>query len=466
MNYAERLENVTVLGASGKMGSGILLLTALEMADLSLKPENKDKQFVLNAVDVSNQALAGLMKYLRAQVQKAAEKKIVALRKVYESCCDLVDNKEIVDRYVSDVCALVRPTTALESAYASGLVFEAVIENPALKIKLLSQINKNSALLNKDSANAPWFFTNTSSIPVHELDEKAGLGGRLLGVHFYNPPAIQKLVELISAASTKTELVEFALAYAKNLRKIVVPSNDFAGFIGNGHFMRDALHGIAEAERLSKDMPFAEAVYTVNRAAQDFLVRPMGIFQLIDYVGLDVCQYIMSVMGERFKDEVIHSPLLDRFIAAGVKGGQFSDGSQKDGFFKYEKNRPAAIYDPGTKQYVPIASFQAACDAKMGPLPQPALTWKSAVKHPKKEAALEEFFAKLAAMDNPGAVLARRYGERSREIGLKLVSDKVARSEADVNMVLTSGFYHVYGPINNYFGDIPCGKVCPQEKVK
>lgn len=444
MNYAERLENVTVLGASGKMGSGILLLTALEMADLSLKPENKDKQFVLNAVDVSDKALDGLTKYLKVQVQKAAEKKIVALRKVYESCCDLVDNKEIVDRYVSDVCALVRPTTALESAYASGLVFEAVIENPALKIKLLSQIDKNSA-------KTPWFFTNTSSIPVHELDEKAGLGGRLLGVHFYNPPAIQKLVELISAASTKEELVEFALAYAKNLKKIVVPSNDFAGFIGNGHFMRDALHGIGEAGRLAKEMPFVEAVYTVNRAAQDFLIRPMGIFQLIDYVGLDVCQYIMSVMAERFPGETIHSPLLDELIAAGVKGGQFSDGSQKDGFFKYEKNRPAAIYDPGTKQYVPIASFQAACDAKMGPLPQPALTWKSAIKHPKKEAALGEFFGKLSAMDSPGAVLAKRYGERSREIGLKLVSDKVARSEADVNMVLTSGFYHVYGPINDYF---------------
>lgn len=444
MNYAERLENVTVLGASGKMGSGILLLTALEMADLSLKPENKDRQFVLNAVDVSDKALAGLMKYLKVQAQKAAEKKIVSLRKVYESCCDLVDNKEIVDRYVSDVCALVRPTTALESAYASGLVFEAVIENPALKIKLLSQINKNSS-------KEPWFFTNTSSIPVHELDEKAGLGGRLLGVHFYNPPAIQKLVELIRAASTKDELVEFALAYAKNLRKIVVPSNDFAGFIGNGHFMRDALHGIGEAERLAAGMPFVEAVYTVNRATQDFLVRPMGIFQLIDYVGLDVCQYIMSVMAERFPGETIHSPLLDRFIAAGVKGGQFSDGSQKDGFFKYEKNRPAAIYDPETKQYVPVASFQAACDAKMGPLPQPALTWKAAIKHPKKEAALEEFFGKLSAMDSPGAVLARRYGERSREIGLKLVSDKVARSEADVNTVLTSGFYHAYGPINNYF---------------
>lgn len=444
MNYTERLENVTVLGASGKMGSGILLLTAMEMADLGLKPENKDRHFVLNALDVSHQALGGLMKYLKVQVQKAAEKKIVQLRKVYEDHADLVDNKDIVDRYVSDVCALVRPTTTLEAAYGSSLVFEAVIENPALKIKLFSQINKNST-------KEPWFFTNTSSIPVHELDEKAGLGGRLLGVHFYNPPAIQKLVELIRAASTKDELVEFAIAYAKNLRKIVVPSNDFAGFIGNGHFMRDALHGIAEAERLSAEMSFTEAVYAVNRVTQDFLLRPMGIFQLIDYVGLDVCQYIMSVMGERFKGEVIHSPLLDRLIAAGVKGGQFSDGSQKDGFFKYEKNRPAAIYDPESKQYVSVASFQAACDAKLGPLPEPALSWKTAVKHPKKEAALEEFFSKLAAMDTPGAVLARRYGQRSLEIGLKLVSDKVANREEDVNTVLLSGFYHAYGPINKYF---------------
>ncbi|MFH1514219.1 MAG: hypothetical protein ABIG42_02035, partial [bacterium] len=78
MNYTERLENVTVIGAAGKMGSGILLLTALEMTDLSLMPENKDKTFVLNAVDVSDSALKGLVEYIRGQVQKAAEKKTVA----------------------------------------------------------------------------------------------------------------------------------------------------------------------------------------------------------------------------------------------------------------------------------------------------------------------------------------------------------------------------------------------------
>ena len=117
MNYEERLQNVTILGAAGKMGSGILLLTAVEMADLSLKPGNKGKTFVLNALDVSNEALAGVMKYLRAQVIKAAEKKTVALRKVYADRPDLIENYDVVDQYVADVMNLVHPTTRLEGAY-------------------------------------------------------------------------------------------------------------------------------------------------------------------------------------------------------------------------------------------------------------------------------------------------------------------------------------------------------------
>ena len=107
MDYSERLENVTVLGAAGKMGSGILLLTAMEMADLSLKPENKDRQFVLNAMDVSHQGLAGVMKFLKVQVTKAAEKKTVLLRKLYRERQDLIENKEIIDQYVFDVLNIV-----------------------------------------------------------------------------------------------------------------------------------------------------------------------------------------------------------------------------------------------------------------------------------------------------------------------------------------------------------------------
>ncbi|OQX94845.1 hypothetical protein B6I21_08490 [candidate division KSB1 bacterium 4572_119] len=444
MDYVDRLENVTVLGAGGKMGSGILLLTAMEMANLSLMPENKHRKFVLNAIDVSDSALLSLMDFLQAQVVKAAEKKTVQLRQMYKDRKDLIENGDIIKQYVFDVIKLVRCSTRLEQSYDSSLIFEAILENPDLKVKILSQIKEKSS-------KTPWFFTNTSSIPIHELDENVKLDGRIVGFHFYNPPAVQKLVELISGSNTQEDLVQFALQYAKNLRKIIVHSNDVAGFIGNGHFMRDGLYGISEVERLSEQVGFAEAVYMINKVSQDYLIRPMGIFQLIDYVGIDVCQFIMSVMNSRLQSENIHSPLLDKLNEKDVKGGQFGDGSQKDGILKYEKGKPVGVYSVDKGEYIPISEFQEKCDAKLGALPKAALPWKAVIGNPDKKTILENHFAELNEMDNLGAKLAVEYGKRSKEIALKLVADKVARTEEDVNTVLLTGFYHAYGPINEYF---------------
>jgi len=443
MNYADKFENVTVLGAAGKMGSGILLLTACEMADLSLKPENKGKQFVLNAMDVSDAGLAGLMEYLKVQVTKIAEKKTVALRKLYQERADLIENGEIIEQYIFDVLSIVRPTTKLEAAFDSTLIFEAIKEDPALKVKIFNQINTNSK-------KSPWFFTNTSSIPIGNLDKDANLGGRILGVHFYNPPAVQKLVEVIKGENTLAEVEEFALAFIKNLRKKAVPSNDFAGFIGNGHFMRDALHGIDEALKLSADMPMVEAIYIMNKVSQDYLVRPMGIFQLIDYVGVEVCSYIMSVMNPHLADEDLHSPVLDKMIGLGVLGGQYSSGAQKDGFLKYEKGRPVAIYDMDKKEYAPIANFAAKCDALLIDLPKSYVPWKAANFNKAKKEILEKYFAELNTMETMGAKLAKEYNKRSNEIGKKLVADNVANNDNDVNTVMLTGFFHAYGPINEY----------------
>ena len=443
MNYADKFENVTVLGAAGKMGSGILLLTACEMADLSLKPENKGKQFVLNAMDVSDAGLAGLMEYLKVQVTKIAEKKTVALRKLYQERADLIENGEIIEQYIFDVLSIVRPTTKLEAAFDSTLIFEAIKEDPALKVKIFNQINTNSK-------KSPWFFTNTSSIPIGNLDKDANLGGRILGVHFYNPPAVQKLVEVIKGENTLAEVEEFALAFIKNLRKKAVPSNDFAGFIGNGHFMRDALHGIDEALKLSADMPMVEAIYIMNKVSQDYLVRPMGIFQLIDYVGVEVCSYIMSVMNPHLADEDLHSPVLDKMIGLGVLGGQYSSGAQKDGFLKYEKGRPVAIYDMDKKEYAPIANFAAKCDALLIDLPKSYVPWKAANFNKAKKEILEKYFAELNTMETMGAKLAKEYNKRSNEIGKKLVADNVANNDNDVNTVVLTGFFHAYGPINEY----------------
>ena len=444
MDHAERLETVAVLGAAGKMGSGIVLLVAMEMADQGLKPANRSRRYLLHAVDVSHQALAGLQKYLREQVLKAAEKRIVALRGVYADRADLVENSDIVRQYVNDVLDIVRPTTMLETAAEANVIFEAAPESLDLKLKLFAKTATGNP-------KGPWVFTNTSSIPIQEIDEKARLGGRVMGFHFYNPPAVQKLVELIRAKTTHDDVAAFADTLCKSLRKTVVPSSDVAGFIGNGHFMRDLLHGIAEVDRLCRDMPFVEAVYCVNRVSQDFLVRPMGIFQLIDYVGLDVCQCIMAVMNPRLPGQGLHSPLIDRLLELGVRGGQNHDGSQKNGFLEYGQGRPIGVYDPEQKRYVSIGGFQDGCDARLGPLPDPVVTWKAAVRDPARDALLATFFAGMKTMETPGAALAVRYGRRSREIGRQLVDEGVARSAADVNTVLLTGFFHAYGPINEFF---------------
>jgi 3-hydroxyacyl-CoA dehydrogenase len=156
----------------------------------------------------------------------------------------------------------------------------------------------------------------------------------------------------------------------RNCARCWFPSNDFAGFIGNGHFMRDGLHGIHEATRLTAELGYAQAIYAINKVTQDYLIRPMGIFQLIDYVGVEVCQYIMGVMNPYLENEDLHSDLLDKMVAQGITGGQYASGAQKDGFLKYEKGRPVAIWDVDAQKYVEIANFSAEVDAWLGDMPR------------------------------------------------------------------------------------------------
>lgn len=444
MNYDERLQQVAVLGAAGKMGSGILLLTTVEMTDLSLKPENKNKTFVLNAIDLSDENLTGIVDYLQAQILKIAEKKVVWLRQMYADRADLIDNSEIIRQYVNDAMRIVRPTTAIETAYRANLIFEAVSENKDLKIKLFRQIDDNNP-------NKPWFFTNTSSVPIHLIEQGADLKGRVLGFHFYNPPAVQKLVELIVTPETQPEARQFALDYAKALKKVVVPSHDVAGFIGNGHFMRDVLFGIRKALELAAARPLSEAIFIVNKVTQDYLLRPMGIFQLIDYVGVDVVQFIMKVMYPYVKNENLHSPLLDQMMDLGVKGGQMPNGEQKDGFLKYDKGAIVAVFDPQKREYVSVDVLEKAASDWLGEMAAGWKPWKSVVKMGNKEAFLTDWFNSLKASASNGAALAVEYGKNSDAIGRRLLADGVAYCEADVNAVMLTGFFHAYGPINAYF---------------
>ncbi|MCU0646053.1 MAG: 3-hydroxyacyl-CoA dehydrogenase family protein, partial [bacterium] len=433
------------IGAAGKMGSGIALLLAQEMAMLKLKPENKGKKFRLNLIDMNDDALDGLVQYLKSQALKTAEKSTVMLRDFYADRSNLVENYEIIGQFIDDLMAMVRVGTDLSLAAKSHLVFEAIIENIDVKLRIFNQLKEMCA-------SDTLFFSNTSSVPIHLVDDGANLGGRIIGFHFYNPPPVQRLAELIPAKETKKELIDLSYEIAKRLKKTIFLSADVAGFIGNGHFLRDGLHAISEVERLQKDFKPFEAIYIVNKVSQDLLLRPMGIFQLMDYVGVDVMYFISKIMDKYIPDEKLDHEFLDDLFARKILGGQRADGSQKDGMLKYENNRPVGVFCPREGKYKMFeeAGWTGEVNKKIGIYPDGWQPWKGLLKAKDQQDKIRQHFEQLKAMKTLGAELAIKYLKRSKEIGQYLVDSGIAQKAEDVNGVLMNGFYHLYGPINDY----------------
>ena len=190
----------------------------------------------------------------------------------------------------------------------------------------------------------------------------------------------------------------------------------------------------------------------IDKVSKDYLLRPMGIFQLIDYVGIDVFQLILKVMNSYIDKADLHSDLIDKYIKLGVKGGQKSSGAQKDGFLKYEKNRPIAIYDIEKKGYVAMdfEGWTKHADEKLGTLPDPKLSWRKLLKDKDKENKLKTYFASFKDKNTLGIKLAKRYFMASKKTSEMLVKTGVAAKGDHVNSVLTLGFFHLYGPINSY----------------
>ena len=161
---------------------------------------------------------------------------------------------------------------------------------------------------------------------------------------------------------------------------------------------------------------------------------------------------ILNVMNT-YLDETLQSDLIDTLVEKKVLGGQNHDGSQKDGILKYEKGRPVAVYSLDKGAYVPFGDGLAEkADQELGPLPEAYKPWKALLMDRGKKNVLESHFAAVRKSDNEGAKLAVGYLKASKKIGEQLVADKVANSPDDVNGVLTNGFFHLYGPINEYAG--------------
>ena len=288
-----KIRNVGVLGC-GLMGSGIAQVAATAGFDVTvLEVEQKflDKGF------------AGIEKSLRKFADKGA----------------LTETPQAVR-------ARLKGTTSKQDLVDSDIVIEAIIEDVEEKKKMyasLDPIVKGDAI----------FASNTSSISVTELLMAVKRRERLIGLHFFNPVPLMKLVEVVKTVATAPEIYETACEFARKLGKVPVRTSDKTGFIVNRllvPYLLDAIRAYEEG---------AGSIEDIDTAMKLGCGYPMGPFTLLDFVGLDTTYYITHIMYDEFKERRFAAPpLLKRLVMAGWYGRKSGRG-----FYDYaDPERPVA----------------------------------------------------------------------------------------------------------------------------
>ena len=427
MDLTRHFSNVCVLGAGGKMGRGIAYLLAEALAGLRQQQQEAISSARLCLIDPSSAALEGTVTYVEQYLRKAADKHAKKQQGTYP-----------IDARIADVRRMIHTDTHLDACQKASLVFEAVPEKEDLKVNLLKDV---SALSPKALC-----FSNTSSIPIGALAKQTDLLGRMVGFHFYNPPAVQPLVEVVIPNETSPEFHQLTHELGSLLGKVLVPAADVAGFIGNGHFIRDAKWALDRVDDLSatSELTAPAAVLALNEISTTWLLRPMGIFELLDYVGLDVVDSIAEVMTRYLGGRNLRHPKVGDLVGAAHRGGQYPDGGRREGFFGYEGGKMAKVYDSQAKAYVDLnKGLEDQVRNFLGDIPTTALPWKTLRKSESRDAQIAAHVQVIESGRSRGCVVAREYLDASRQIAFQLVEDGVAQTLEDVSQVLTLGFQHL-----------------------
>ena len=232
--------------------------------------------------------------------------------------------RKAVDRgklEVADADAMlgrIRGVADLALLSDADLVIEAATENIEAKLavfKILGEVTRPHVVL----------ASNTSSIPIVELAVASGRPGLVVGMHFFNPPPVMKLVELTPALTTSAETLAFARACAERFGKTVVISKDHAGFIVNRlliPYLNDAARMVDEGFATRED---------IDTAISLGLAHPMGPLTLMDLIGIDTTVFVADVLFREFGEaRYAPPPILRRMVAAGRLGRKSGRG-----FYEY-----------------------------------------------------------------------------------------------------------------------------------
>jgi 3-hydroxybutyryl-CoA dehydrogenase len=256
-------------------------------------------------------AQSGFKTIVREADQAFLDKGLGRIKKFLE---DGVAKGKVAAEDRDKTLANIQGTTKLEDLASCDLVIEAVTENIALKREVFSTLD---AVCAPDAVLA----SNTSSLSVTEIASFTKKPERVLGLHFFNPVPLMKLVEIIRALSTNDAAFETAKGYVEAIGKTPVIAKDAPGFVVNRllvPYLIDAIRvyesGLASKEDIDNGMKLGCG-------------HPMGPLQLLDFVGLDTTLFIANIMFEEFREaRFAPPPLLKRMVLAGHLGRKSGRG--------------------------------------------------------------------------------------------------------------------------------------------
>ena len=289
---AQRIEKVGVLGA-GLMGHGIAQVAAQAGYEVVLR-------------EVDEAALAKGVGKIEKQLARAVEK-----GKSSQEDSDAIR-------------ARIHGSIDYGDLADCDLVIEAITESLPKKLEMWRELD---GIVKADAV----FATNTSSLSVIDQAAATGRPGQFVGLHYFNPAQVMKLVEVVRCVTTTDEAFATALEFAKSEGKLAIPTKDRAGFIVNRllvPYMLDAMRAYEEG---------VGSVAEIDEAMKAGAGHPMGPLTLADFVGLDTLGSICDVLFDEFRERrFAQPPMLRKMLAAGWFGRKSGIG-----FYDYSGEAPA-----------------------------------------------------------------------------------------------------------------------------
>ncbi len=262
---------------------------------------------------------AGLPVVLKDVNDALVQKGLQRARQIYER---RVQKGKMAPEEMDSKMALIQGATDYGPFGDVDIVVEAVVENIDVKKKVFAELDKTCS-------PTAIFASNTSALSISELGAATKRPEKVIGLHFFYPAAVMKLVEVIPGLDTSEETVTDTISFAETLRKLPVRVNECAGFLVNRllmPYLNEAAYCLQEKSATAREIDQAVVAFGF----------PMGPFTLVDTIGLDVCRSVVQILLESYGSRMTPAPIWDNLYKEGrygIKAGKgfYTYGNPEEG---------------------------------------------------------------------------------------------------------------------------------------